>query len=117
LKPLNQVVKKITVINVADPKNLKESSAMGVQKTRKEIRRKLDELCDILIGEGIDASPAVYVGNPAKEIETAAKEYNATMVIAGTSSTPSIREKLIGNTSRFLTEKTIFPTLLIPPAT
>lgn len=117
LKPMSQVIKKVTVIHVADPKSLKESSAMGVQKTRKKIRRKLDELCDILIDEGIDASPAVYVGNPAKEIVTAAKECNATMVIAGASATPSIKEKLIGSTSRFLTEKTIFPTLLIPPVT
>ena len=90
---------------------------MGVQKTRKKIRRKLDELCDLLYAEGIDASPAVYVGNPAKEIESAAKECSATMVIAGTSSNPSLKEKLIGSTPRYLAEKTIIPTLLIPPVT
>lgn len=117
LKPMNQVIKKTTIIHVADPKSLKGNSAMGVQKTRKEIRRKLDDLCDMLDAAGIDASPAVYVGNPAKEIITAAKECNATMVIAGTSSSPSLKEKLIGSTPRYLAEKTIIPTLLIPPVT
>ncbi|MFC1876633.1 universal stress protein [Thermodesulfobacteriota bacterium] len=115
LKPMAPVIKKVTIIHVADPKNLKESSAMGIQKTRKKIRRKLDELCDLLIAAGIDASPAVYVGNPAKEIVTAAKECNATMVIAGTSSKLSLKEKLVGSTPRFLAEKTDIPTLLIPP--
>ena len=74
LKPMNKVIKKATIIHVVDPKSLKETSAMGVQKTRKKIRRKLDDLCDMLIAEGIDASPGVYVGTPAKEILTAAKE-------------------------------------------
>lgn len=115
LKKLNQVIKKVTIVNVADPKALKHGSAMGVQKTRKEIRQQLDELCDLFIDEGIDASPGVYVGNPGKEIVTAAKECNASMVVAGTSNQPSLKEKLVGNTSRFLAEKTAFPTLLIPP--
>jgi nucleotide-binding universal stress UspA family protein len=117
LRPMAQIIKKATIIHVGDPKSLKESSAMGVQKTRKKIRRKLDELCDLLIAAGIDASPAVYVGNTAKEIVTAAKECNASMVIAGTSSNPSIKEKLVGSTPRFLAEKTDIPTLLIPPVT
>ena len=117
LKPMNQIIKKATIIHVADPKSLKETSAMGIQKTRKKIRRKLDDLCDMLMAEGIDASPGVYVGTPAKEIITAAKECNATMVITGSSSTPYLKEKLMGSTPRFLTEKTIIPTLLIPPVT
>ena len=115
LKHMQEIIKKITVIHVADPKSLKDSSAMGVQKTRKKIRQKLDDLCDILIGEGIDAKPGVYVGNPAKEIITAAKECNATMIITGTSSHPSLKEKLVGSTPRYLADKSIIPTLIIPP--
>lgn len=117
LKHMNQIIKKVTIIHVADPKSLKQPSAMGIQKTRKDIRRKLDDLCDLFIAEGIDASPAVYVGNPAKEIVTAAKECNATMAITGISSNLSLKEKLIGSTPRYLAEKTIIPTLLIPPVT
>jgi nucleotide-binding universal stress UspA family protein len=117
LKRMALVIKKVTIIHVGDPKSLQGSSAMGVQKTRKDIRRKLDDLCDMLVAEGIDASPAVYVGNPAKEIVMAAKECNATMVITGTSSNPSLKEKLIGSTPRYLAEKTVLPTLLIPPVT
>jgi len=117
LKRMQPVIKKVTIVHVADPKALKETSAMDVQKTRKKIRRKLDDLCDLLIAEGIDATPGIYVGSTSKEIVTAAKESNATMIIAGTSSNSSIKEKLVGSTSSFLAEKTLFPTLLIPPAT
>ena len=115
LKNLGKVIKKINVINVADPKLLKESSAMAVQKTRKESRRKLEEICDMLISEGIDATPSVYIGNPVREIENAAKEFNASMIIAGTSAKESWRERFVGSTPRKLAENSVFPTLLIPP--
>ena len=49
LKKLGKVIKKINVVNVADPKLLKESSAMSIQRTRKESRQKLEEICDVLI--------------------------------------------------------------------
>lgn len=102
------------MIHVADPKELKESSGMEVQKTRKKIRAKLDEICNGFIDEGIDATPGVYIGNPLQEIENAAKEYNATMIIAGISTKDSLKERLIGSTPRALAEKSVFPTLLIP---
>jgi len=115
LKKLNGVIKKVNVIHVADPKLLKESSAMAVQKTRKESRRKLEEICDALTSEGIDATANVYIGNPVREIENAAKEFNATMIVAGTTAKDSWRERLVGSTPRKLAEKSAFPTLLIPP--
>jgi nucleotide-binding universal stress UspA family protein len=111
---LHPAIQKIHVVHVADPKDLKESSSMGVQKTRKKIRNKLDEICDLLIEKGIDATPGVYIGNPLQEIENAAKEYNATLIIAGISAKESLKERLIGSTPRALAEKTAFPTLLIP---
>lgn len=114
IKTLHPAIQRIHVIHVADPKELKGSSGMEVQKTRKKIRAKLDEICNGFIDEGIDATPGVYIGNPLQEIETAAKEYNATMVIAGISAKNSLKERLIGSTPRALAEKSVFPTLLIP---
>jgi len=115
LKKLNKVIRKVNVIHVADPKLLKESSGMAVQKTRKESRRKLEEICDVLIAEGIDATPGVYIGDPTDEIENAARECNSTMIIAGTSAKDSWKERFIGSTPRNLAEKSAFSTLLIPP--
>jgi nucleotide-binding universal stress UspA family protein len=114
VKALHPAIQRMHVVHVADPKDLKESSGMGVQKTRKEIRKKLDDVCERLAEIGIDATPGVYVGNPLQEIETAAKEYNATMIIAGISAKNSLKERLIGSTPKALADKSIFPTLLIP---
>ena len=114
IKTLHPAIQRIHVIHVADPKELKGSSGMAVQKTRKKIRAKLDEICNGFIDEGIDATPGVYIGNPLQEIETAAKEYNATMIIAGISAKNSLKERMIGSTPRALAEKSVFPTLLIP---
>jgi nucleotide-binding universal stress UspA family protein len=111
---LHPAIRKIHVVHVADPKDLKDSSGMGVQKTRKKIRIKLDEICDAFIEKGIAATPGVYIGNPLQEIENAAKEYNASMIIAGISAKNSLTERLIGSIPRALAQKTIFPTLLIP---
>lgn len=115
IKELSRVIKKINVIHVADPKSLKEPTSMAIQKTRKEIRAKLDDVCDSLIAEGIEATASVYIGNPLQEIENAAKEFNASMIITGTSTTGSLKERLLGSTPRSLAEKSVFPTLLFPP--
>jgi nucleotide-binding universal stress UspA family protein len=114
IKDLHPAIQRIHVVHVVDPKSLKEPSGMGVQKTRKQIRKKLDDICDILIEKGIDATPAVYIGNKLQEIENAAKEYNATMIVAGISAKVSIRERLIGSTPKALADNSAFPTLLIP---
>ncbi len=47
LKSLKAVIQEVDVVHVASEKDLKETSAMGIQKTRKENRRKLDDLCDV----------------------------------------------------------------------
>jgi nucleotide-binding universal stress UspA family protein len=115
LKSLQSVIKEINVIHVAGEKELKSFSAMGVQKTRKETRKKLDEICDIFEAEGINARPHVYIGDPIQEIEKAAREYQATLIVAGSSGKATWLEKWIGSIPRTLAEKSIFPTLLIPP--
>jgi nucleotide-binding universal stress UspA family protein len=115
LKRMPKVVQEVNVIHVADEKSLKGVSAMAVQKTRKEARQKLDEICDDLEAEGIKAKSHVYIGDTFTEIEKAARECQATMIVAGTSGKASWKERLLGNTPQALAEKSIFPALLIPP--
>jgi nucleotide-binding universal stress UspA family protein len=114
---MENVVEEVNIIHVIDDKQLTGDSAMSIQKIRKTTRSKLDTVCDQLEEKGICAKVHVYVGETVAEIEKAARECQATMIVTGTSSKSNWREKLLGSTPRTLAEKSLFPTLLIPPST
>ena len=115
LKHLHAVVEEVHVIHVVDEKELTGDNSLTVQKTRKLTREKLDKVCDIFEAEGMRAESHVYVGDPVKEIERAAREHQATMIVLGSSGKSSFVEKWIGSTPRKIAEDTIYPTLMIPP--
>jgi nucleotide-binding universal stress UspA family protein len=115
LKAMKDVVQEIRVVHVASQKDLKGSSAMAIQKTRKETRKKLEDICAIFEGEGINAREHVYIGEPVEEIEKAARDCQATMIILGSSGKAAWVEKWLGSTPQTIAEKSIYPTLLIPP--
>jgi len=115
LKGLKDITQKIDVIHVASKKELTGSTTMEVQETRKEKRQKLEEICDILEAAGIEARSHVYIGDPVQEIEKAARECQATMVVLGSSGKAAWAEKWVGSIPRAIAEKSIYPTLLIPP--
>ena len=116
IKSLKSVIEEVDIIHVASEKDLKQTSAMGIQKTRKENRRKLESLCDELEDEGITAKPHVYIGETLAEIEKAARECQSSMIIAGSPSKRSWTDRWGTSISKGLAEKSIFPVLLIPPA-
>ena len=115
IKNLNNIIKEVNIVHVADESELKTSDAMVVQETRKKYRSKLDELCASLEEKGIKARPHVYIGDPAEEIEKAAKGCNATMIVSGSSSKPALVERWLGSVSQKLAEKSKYSTLLVPP--
>jgi nucleotide-binding universal stress UspA family protein len=102
-------------VHVADEKALKETSAMAIQKTRKEARSNLEEICEAFEAAGIKAREHVYIGDPDEEIEKAAKDCQATMIVLGSSAKAAWVEKFLGSTPRKIAEESIYPTLLIPP--
>ena len=116
LKGLGDVVSEISLVHVASEKDLKGTSAMEIQKTRKETRQKLEEICTIFETEGIDARAHVYIGDPDDEIEKAARDCQATMIVLGSSAKSAWVEKWLGSTPQKYAEESIYPTLLIPPA-
>jgi nucleotide-binding universal stress UspA family protein len=116
LRPLKQVVEQVHVIHVADEKDLTSASAMAIQKTRKDSRAKLETICDTLETYGINARAHVYIGETLDQIEKAARECQATMIIIGTPYRGHWKERLTGSISQALADKSVFPTLLIPPA-
>ena len=115
LKAMREVVSEISVVHVASEKDLKGSSAMAIQKTRKETRAKLEKICTSFETEGIKAREHVYIGDPDDEIEKAARDCQASMIILGSSAKSAWVEKWLGSTPRKIAEESIYPTLLIPP--
>jgi nucleotide-binding universal stress UspA family protein len=90
-------------------KTLKETSAMGIQKTRKENRKKLEALCDELEDDGITAKPHVYIGDTVTEIDKAARECQSSMIIAGSPRKSLWKDRWGTSISKGLAEQSVFP--------
>ena len=116
LKSLKGVIREVDLAHVASEKDLKGTSAMAIQKTRKENRRKLEDLCDELEAEGIQAKPHVYIGEPVAEIDKAARECQSSMIIAGSPRKSLWKDRWGTSISKALAEQSVFPVLLIPPS-
>jgi nucleotide-binding universal stress UspA family protein len=116
IRPLTRVVQQVHVVHVAQEKDLKGKTSMEVQKLRKETRFKLEEICDRLAGVGIDARAHVYIGDPIQEIEKAARECQATMVVLGSSGKTEWVERWLGSVPQYIADKSDYPTLIVPPA-
>ena len=99
----------------SNEKELKGTSSMEVQDTRKQAKKKLEHIRDVLEAEGIKTRSYVYIGEPVQEIEKAAREHQASMIVLGSSGKGSWTERWIGSIPRRIAEKSIYHTLLIPP--
>jgi nucleotide-binding universal stress UspA family protein len=115
LKGLGSVIEELNLIHVVDEKQLTGTSSLDVQKTRKQVRRRLDGICDELEAVGIRARSRVYVGEAEEEIDKAARDCQSTMVVLGSSAKLRWAERWLGSVPRHIAEKSIYPTLLVPP--
>jgi len=114
LSGLKNVIKTIRIIHVAGDKQLDGLSSMEVQKFRKENRKKLDTLCEAFEAQGINAEPHFYIGEAADEIEKAARELKASMIVMGATGKGALRERWLGSVPIALAEKSAFSTLIVP---
>jgi nucleotide-binding universal stress UspA family protein len=113
LLPLKGVAKKVDVIHVASDKDL-TGSAMEMQKVRKRSRTKLEEMVDRLVDCGIEARAHVYVGDVEEEIERAARDCQASMIVMGSSGKSAWAERWLGSTPRIIAEKSPYATFIVP---
>jgi len=113
LTPLKNVIKEVNLVHVASEKDLKGSSAMEIQKTRKNTRKKLEEICNRFEAEGIEAKAHVYIGDPIEEIEKAARDCQASMIVLGSSGKSAWIERWLGSIPKEIAEESVYPTLLI----
>ena len=115
LKELKNTVQEINIVHVISERDLKGTSAMSIQKTRKQTREKLGEICDLFENAGIEAREHVYIGEAEEEIEKAARECQATMIVLGSSAKTAWVERWLGSIPQKIAEKSIYPVMLIPP--
>lgn len=114
MQQFKDVIQQINIIHVADEKKLK-GSAMEIQKMRKQSRAKLDKIADRFDAGGISARAHVYIGDPLEEIERAAQDCQASMIVLGSSSKSEWKERWLGSLPRDIAETSDYPTLIVPP--
>ncbi len=114
LMALKGLVEEINVIHVGREKALRSSSAMSVQSYRKTCRQRLRTVTDALVQAGLDARSHLSIGDPYQEIEKAARERRASMIVTGCSGKRTWHERIIGSVPRLLAEKSDLPTLIVP---
>ena len=115
LKALKDVVEEINLVHVVSEEDLNGASATAISKTSKEARKKLEKICKDFEVAGIRAKEHVHVGDPDDEIEKAAKDCQATLIVLGSSAKTAWVEKWLGSTPQKIAEESIYPTLIVPP--
>ncbi len=112
---LKGAVKRVDIAHVISEKDVaKLSNKMEAQKVERKNKKRLDEVCDVLIKEKFDARPHLYIGNTEEQIEKGASEHRATMIVLGAKRKSVWKEKWSGSVSHSLADKSKLPILIIP---
>ena len=114
LKVIKDIIQEIHIVHVVSQKELKGTSAMDIQSIRKKTRKKLEKICGFFEDSGVKADAHVYIGNAEQEIEKAARDHQASMIVLGSSGKTAWAERWLGSTPQSIAEESIYPTLLIP---
>ncbi len=111
---LQGAVKRVDVIHVMHEKAVAKTSKMEAQKLERDNKKRLDRVCDLLVNERFDARPHLYIGKTEEQIEKAASEHRATMMVLGTKNRSIWKEKWTGSVSHSLADKADLPVLIVP---
>jgi nucleotide-binding universal stress UspA family protein len=110
---LKDIIKKLQIVQVVTDKEIEGLGRRGLQKKEREERKKLYDLCSSLGDEGIEADAHLYLGDVG-QIQKSAREYEATIIAAGTTRKSSWQARWLRSISQELAEQTELPTLLVP---
>jgi len=111
---LKGAVKRVDIVNVISEKDIAKLSKMETHKLERGNKKRLDEVCDVLIKEKFDARPHLYIGNTEEQIQKGASEHRATMIVLGAKRKSVWKEKWSGSVSHSLADKSELPILIIP---
>ncbi len=110
---LKSIMKKLLVVQVVTERGVEGLGRRGLQKMEREHRKRLDDLCNALEGEGIEADAHLYIGD-VNQIQNAAREYEATLIATGTTGKSAWQARWLRSVSQELAELSELPTLLVP---
>lgn len=101
-----EIIEMMEIVNVINRK-------LSVREMR-ILKKKLMETRKIFLDEGIDAETHVYAGKTSEEIMLAARDYDATCIVMGTSCKSLLQEIFSRSCSYRVAEEAVIPTLAIP---
>jgi len=99
-----EIVRELEIVNVINKK-------LSVREMR-NLKKRLEETRKIFLDHGMDAEAHVYAGKPPEEIMEAARDYDATCIVMGT--TRKGRDIFSRSCSYRVAEEAAVPTLVIP---
>lgn len=111
---LKKLIKKVEIIHVVPEKEMEGRSKTEMQKIEKENKKRLEEVRLTFEGAKVEADTHLYVGPVIEQIETAARELDATMIVTGTTGKGAWRARWLGSISHEVAERLDLPSLLIP---
>jgi len=111
---LKGAVKRVDIIHVVSEKDVAKLSKMEAHKLERNNKKRLDEVCDILVNERFDARPHLYIGKVEEQIQKAASEHRATMIVLGAKRRSIWKEKWSGSVAHSLADKSELPVLIVP---
>jgi len=109
LAGLKNNIEELILVHVISKNELRGKSKEDIQEIHRLSRIELGRAAARLQSEGINTRAHLYAGEVAGEIITAAREYQATMIVAG----PSGRESRRGDISPGIAGPTDIPVLLV----
>ncbi|NVL89995.1 MAG: universal stress protein [Desulfobacterales bacterium] len=103
---LKTITKTLEIVHVIDKK-------LSVRDIH-DLKYKLTESRKIFLDHGIDAEGHVYAGKPSEEIMLAARDYDATCIVMGTTGKSALKDLLSPSYSYRVAEASVVPTLVVP---
>jgi nucleotide-binding universal stress UspA family protein len=112
---LKGVIRKVFLFFNIDEKILEKSSESDIDSLRQDISGKLDDYCNRLKAEGIDAEPHIGAGGILDEMIRISRERNASMIIIGNTSKDRLLSNILDRSLSYqVTKMSELPTLLVP---
>jgi len=109
-----EIADKVMVTHIIGVKISKGLDKSELNRIEKESKERLEEYCDRLKKDGINAEPHLFSGQSAPEIIRVAREHKASMIIMGTTGKDRFKEFWLGSVSHHVTESSELPVLLVP---
>lgn len=111
---LREVIRKVIVAHIIGTKMAKGMGEAELRRIEEESRARLARYCSLLRDAGVEAEPHLSAGNEVQELLNVSRQFDATMIVMGTTGKDRVHEWLLGSVSHRVAERSELPTLLVP---